>query len=155
MVITGNSDSEIARLKKFLSCTFKIKDLGPLRFFLGIEVARSSAGIMINQRKYVLDILNEVGLSGAMPAHLPIKSDSNMSVVTSDYLKEPKQYRRLVGKLIYLTITRPEITYTVNTLRQHMHQPQKHHLSAALHLVDISKNLLVKDYYFLLRINLS
>ncbi|KAI5341073.1 hypothetical protein L3X38_020347 [Prunus dulcis] len=56
MVITGNNEAEIKNLKAFLSSQFQIKDLGPLKYFLGVEVARSKAGITICQRKYTLDI---------------------------------------------------------------------------------------------------
>ena len=69
MVITGNNEKAISDLKRFLSNCFKIKDLGPLKYFLGIEVARSKAGISICQRKYTLDILEEAGLLGVKPSY--------------------------------------------------------------------------------------
>ncbi|KAI5338060.1 hypothetical protein L3X38_017331 [Prunus dulcis] len=63
-----------------------------------------------------------------------------LTTTGSDALKEPAQYRRLIGKLIYLTITRPEITYAVNTLSQFMQEPKLHHLKAACHLLQYLKN---------------
>ncbi|KAG5221952.1 Copia protein [Salix suchowensis] len=92
--------------------------------FTQLEVARSKAGIVISQRKYTLDILEEVGLLGAKPSKVPMEPDLALSPTGSDPLKDPTQYRRMIGKLIYLTITRPEITYAVNTLSQFMQEPR-------------------------------
>ncbi|GAB2286800.1 hypothetical protein Dimus_039792 [Dionaea muscipula] len=107
MVITSDDERAIAQLKCFLASRFHIKDLGPLRFFFGIEVARSKAGISISQRKYTLDILAEVGFMGAKPAALPADPDFKIQSNTSEFIKDPSSFRRLIGKLIYLTITRP------------------------------------------------
>ncbi|KAB2626911.1 hypothetical protein D8674_020529 [Pyrus ussuriensis x Pyrus communis] len=135
MVITGNDETEIKNLKTFLSSRFRIKDLGPLKYFLGVEVARSKAGVTICQRKYTLDILEEAGLLGAKPMKVLMEADLVLTPTGSTSLHEPARYRRLIGKLIYLTITRPEIAYTVNTLSQFMQDPQRHHLDAAYRLL--------------------
>ncbi|KAB2603841.1 hypothetical protein D8674_040043 [Pyrus ussuriensis x Pyrus communis] len=139
MIIAGNDEEAISRLKKFLSGCFRIKDLGPLKYFLGVEVARSKAGISICQRKYTLDILEEAGLLGVRPAKVPMEPDLVLTTTGSDALKDPTQYRRLVGKLIYLTITRPDVTYAVNNLSQFMQEPKLHHLKAAHRLLQYLK----------------
>ncbi|XP_034197667.1 uncharacterized mitochondrial protein AtMg00810-like [Prunus dulcis] len=123
MIITGNDDDAIRDLKHFLGTCFKIKDLGPLKYFLGVEIARSKSGISFCQRKYTLDILEDAGLLGAKPTKIPMEANVALMPTGSDPLKDPTRYRRLVGRLIYLTITRPEITYAVNTLSQFMHEP--------------------------------
>lgn len=92
MVIIGNNEQAINDLKKFLSSCFKIKDLGPLRYFLGIEVARSKDGITVCQRKYTLDILEEAGLLGAKPAKVPMEFDLVQIEKGSDALKDPTRY---------------------------------------------------------------
>ncbi|CAL8170050.1 unnamed protein product [Prunus armeniaca] len=124
MVIIGNNEAEIKNLKDFLSSQFRIKDLGPLKYFLRVEVAQSKAGITICQRKYTLDIFEEAGLLGAKPTKVPMETDLVLTPAGSSSLHKPATYRRLVGKLIYLTITRPEIAYTVNTLSQFMPDPE-------------------------------
>ena len=111
-----SDEKAIDDLKKFLNSCFKIKDLGPLKYFLGIEVARSIAGITVCQRNYTLDILKEAELLGAKPAKVPMEPDLVLIETGSEALKDPTRYRRLIGKLIYLTISLPEITYSVNTL---------------------------------------
>ena len=62
MIVTGNDSDEMKALKEYLSKEFEMKDLGSLKYFLGIEVSRSSKGIFLSQRKYTLDILHETGM---------------------------------------------------------------------------------------------
>ncbi|CAL8077131.1 unnamed protein product [Prunus armeniaca] len=139
MIITGNDDDAIRDLKHFLGTCFKIKDLGPLKYFLGVEIARSKSGISFCQRKYTLDILEDAGLLGAKPTKIPKEANVALMPTGSDPLKDPTRYRRLVGRLIYLTITRPEITYAVNTLSQFMHEPRMHHFETARRLLHYLK----------------
>ena len=62
MIVTGNDPDEMKALKEYLSKEFEMKDLGSLKYFLGIEVSRSSKGIFLSQRKYTLDIFHETGM---------------------------------------------------------------------------------------------
>jgi Reverse transcriptase (RNA-dependent DNA polymerase) len=68
MIISENDEGEIALLKKKLGKEFEVKDLGQLRYFLGIEIARGAEGIVLSQRKYVLDLLTETDMLGCRPA---------------------------------------------------------------------------------------
>ncbi|XP_073119562.1 uncharacterized protein [Henckelia pumila] len=140
MIITGNSPEAIDNVKAFLASCFKLKDLGLLKYFLGIEIARSKMGISINQRKYTIDILQEAGLLGAKPAKFPMEQSLKLTPTEGELLKDATHYRRLVGKLIYLTITRPEISFSVNTLSQFMQQPRRPHLDAVHRLLRYLKN---------------
>jgi len=148
MIITGNNNAAIQDLKHFLSTRFKSKDPGPLKYFLGVEIARSKSGISFCQRKYTLDILEDAGLLGAKPEKIPM--DANVAFMpTGSYpFKDPIRYRRLIGRLIYLTITRLEITYVVNILSQFMHEPQKHHFDTARRLLYYLKGALGQGLLF-------
>ena len=86
-----------------------MKNLGPLKYFLGLEVARSSQGIYLCQRKYTLDIVTECGLLGCKPAGSPMDQNHTLGRAQSDLLSDPERYRRLVGPLIYLLATRPDL----------------------------------------------
>lgn len=74
IVIASNDDSEVEQLKSNLKKVFKLRDLGPLRYFLGLEIARSSKGIFVCQRKYILDLLVETGLLACKPSSIPMDS---------------------------------------------------------------------------------
>ncbi|CAL8119105.1 unnamed protein product [Prunus armeniaca] len=128
LIITGDNADEIFNLKQSLRQRFAIKDLGILKYFLGIEVATSHRGLFLNQRKYVLDLLKEANMSDAKPAITPLDSKLKPSLKGTP-LTDIGYYQRLVGKLIYLTITRPDITYPVSIVSQFMHSPTLEHLT--------------------------
>jgi hypothetical protein len=138
ILITGNNLDSIKTLKQFLHTRFRIKDLGDLKYFLGIEIARSSKGIYLSQRKYALEIIKDSGFLGAKPIEFPMEETKLSN--KGELLKDPAAYRRLVGRLIYLTITRPDITYSVHVLSRFMHEPRVHHMVAALRVVRYLKS---------------
>lgn len=113
----------MGKLKEYLGRRFHIKDLGVLKYFLGIEVTRGSEGFFLCQRKYALDIVKETGLLGAKPAHVPIEQNRRLALSKQPFLKDLESYRRLVGRLIYLVIIRPELSYSVHILAQFLHAP--------------------------------
>ncbi|KAM2462030.1 hypothetical protein PS1_012938 [Malus domestica] len=147
ILIAGNDSSVIDALKQFLNGRFKIKDFGNLKYFLGIEVSRSKKWIFISQRKYALEILKDGGLLGARPVEFPMEQNLKLSD-NGALLKDPAQYRRLVGRLIYLTITRPDITHSVHVLSRFMHEPRTPHMEAALRILKYIKNTPGQGLFF-------
>ena len=130
IILTGDDSEEILSLKRLLATEFEIKDLGTLRYFLGMEVARSKEGIVISQRKYILDLLSETGLLGCKPADTPMDPTKRLSRSEESSPVDKGRYQRLVGKLIYLSHTRPDIAYSVSVVSQHMNNSTEDHLEA-------------------------
>ena len=96
IIITGDDAAEITRAKSCLSKAFEVKDLGQLRYFLGIEVARSKKGIILSQRKYTLDLLSDTGMTECRAATTPM--DQNQKVTAqSGKLVDKEKDQRLVG----------------------------------------------------------
>ena len=135
MIITGDDEEEISRLRQNLFKEFEMKDLGSLKYFLGIEVLRSKQGIFINQRKYVLDILAEIGMIDCKPADTPMVQNHGLQIREGAKRADRGRYQRLVGKLIYLSHTRPDLAYVVGVVSQFMHAPQEDHWEAVLRIV--------------------
>ncbi|XP_019183944.1 PREDICTED: uncharacterized protein LOC109178848 [Ipomoea nil] len=126
---------EISNLKRFLTSEFKIKDLRFLKYFLGMEVARSKEGIVISQRKYILDLLNEIGMLGSKLAYTPMDPNLKTNRSGEPIPVERGSYQRLVGKLIYLSHTRPDIAFSVSVVSQHMHNPNEEHLEVVYRIL--------------------
>jgi len=133
IVLSGNNFTEIQNITHLLNNAFKIKDLGDLRFFQGFEVARTSTGINLCQRKYALYILTDIGMFGFKPISTPsdyttkLHQHSGSPISTED----ASSYMRLIGKLIYLTNTRPDIIFVVQHLSQFVAHPTSAHQQAA------------------------
>ena len=105
IVVTGDDSDGIHQLKSHLQSQFQMKDLYPLKYFLCIEVAQSISGIVISQRKYSIEFLTRHLLDRAKP------------------LSDPKRYRRLVGRLNYLIVTRLDITFVISVVRHFLNAP--------------------------------
>jgi len=120
IIVTGSEPDE----------KFKLKNLGNLTFFLGFEIARSHLGINLSQRKYTMDLLCETGMLNSSPVSTPMNFSTKLHA-DGEPVTDPSAYRRLIGKLIYLTNTRPNITYVVNQLSQYVSAPIKDHHQAA------------------------
>ncbi|XP_019163183.1 PREDICTED: uncharacterized protein LOC109159538 [Ipomoea nil] len=131
ILIAGNCKPQINELKEFLDKSFRIKDLGLLNFFLGIEAVRTADGISLFQRKYTLEILKENGFLEAKPASTPATTGLKLVSLEGVPLDNPEIYRRLIGKLLYLTNTRPDISHAVQQLSQFVDMPTNIHLTAA------------------------
>ncbi|KAF5475752.1 hypothetical protein F2P56_007527, partial [Juglans regia] len=140
IVVASSSLDSISALKTFLNNQFRIKDLGPLRYFLGIEVARSPTGIHLCQRKYTLDILADLGHLASKPLKIPMDQNHKLSKSTGTFLPDPTPYRQLIGHLLYLTITKPDISYSTQVLSQFMHHPSTSHLATAHKVLRYLKN---------------
>ncbi|GJT37724.1 putative RNA-directed DNA polymerase [Tanacetum coccineum] len=143
IIITGNNVDEIEKFKKYLNSKFMIKDLGKLKYFMGIEVIDTDRGLCLSQRKYCLDLLSDFGLLACKPSATPLEQNltiTNEPSSTYPVLDNVTEYQKLIGKLIYLTHTRPDISYSVHCLSQFMHKPLKSHLKIALKVLRYLKN---------------
>ncbi|KAL6279521.1 hypothetical protein ACE6H2_016402 [Prunus campanulata] len=129
MIVTGDDRVEIQSLQKYLAFEFEMKSLGDLKYFLGIEVARSKHGIFLNQRKYVLDLLAETGMLDCKPIDTPSEQNHKLGLYPDQAPTDKERYQRLVGKLIYLAHTRPDIAYAVSVVSQFMHSPSEDHMT--------------------------
>ncbi|CAL2264786.1 unnamed protein product [Prunus armeniaca] len=148
MIITGNNKQEISQLQDYLATEFEMKDLGGLKYFLGIEVARSQQGIFLSQRKYVLDLLTDTGMLDCKPADTPIVQNHHLGEYLDQVPTNKERYQRLVGRLIYLSHTRPDIAYAVSVVSQFMHSPSEDHMNAVLRILRYLKSAPGKGLMF-------
>jgi len=93
VMLTGNNQAICSAFKAYLHSCFRIKDLGLLKYFLGIDVARSPQGLFLSQRKYTLEIIEECGLLGAKPADFPMETNHKLGLATGNMLDDPPPYR--------------------------------------------------------------
>ena len=131
----GNDSKKIQEIKQSLHDQFSIKDLDELKYFIGIEVAKTSSGLVLSQRKYTLDILEDCGMEGCRPSSFPIEQNIKLAMDDKDPKVDTTHYRRLIGRLLYLQATRPDIAYSVNILSQFVSDPRKNHMDALFRIL--------------------
>ncbi|KAM6596869.1 hypothetical protein CsatA_007393 [Cannabis sativa] len=135
IVITGPNIHILHQLQTTLNQQFKLKALGQLKYFLGFEIARASTGLFLSQRQYTLQLLEDNGYIGCKPAKAPMDPRTKLDDQQGELLANPSEYRQLIGKLLYLTLSRPDITFAVNNLSQFMSAPRTPHMQAVSHLL--------------------
>ncbi len=142
MIIIGDNNEDISDLKKLLKQEFETKDLGELRYFFGIEIIQSPKGIWLLQRQYALNKLSEYGMTGCKPISIPLEQNVKLSADERDLVEAITMYKRIVGSLIYMTITRPDLSYVVGVVSQFMQTPRKPHLDAVRRILRYIKHTL-------------
>ncbi|XP_019093231.1 PREDICTED: uncharacterized protein LOC109129436 [Camelina sativa] len=123
MVITGNSSSLLNSLLEELNKRFRMKDLGQLHYFLGIQAQFHSGGLFLSQQKYAEDLLIAAAMSNCSSVATPLPQQLNKAPHQDRLFENPKYFCSLAGKLQYLTLTRPDIQFSVNYVCQKMHAP--------------------------------
>ena len=122
---------KIKELEEYLDKNVKVKQLGPLKYFLGIEFARSSKGILITQQKYILELLEETMHTNCHISETPTEVNHKLAIFENDPQIEISSYHKLIGKLLYLSHTRPNICYSVNVPSKFLHSPRNSHFQGA------------------------
>ncbi|CAL1384122.1 unnamed protein product [Linum trigynum] len=129
MVITGSDPAGISSLKAGLHEAFNLKDLGQLSYFLGLEVSRNPTGLLLSRRKYIADLLSDHQFHDCKSVSTPMEANLRLSRTSGEPLPDAAVYRSLVGSLIYLAATHPDISYVVQVVSQFMASPRTDHLA--------------------------
>ena len=148
MIITCDDLSGIQELKDFLSQQFEMKDLGHLNYFLGLEIIHSTDGLYITQAKNASELLSQAGLTDSKTVDTPVELNAHLTPSRGKPLSNPSLYRRLVGSLVYLTVTRPDISYAVHQVSQYMSAPRSTHYAAVLRILRYLKGTLFHDLFY-------
>ncbi|WVZ65389.1 hypothetical protein U9M48_014763 [Paspalum notatum var. saurae] len=135
IVLTASSQHLLQQIITFLQQEFAMKDLGVLHHFLGVTVEPRPFGLLLHQRQYTLDILERAGMTDCNPCSTPVDTQAKLSEDVGTPVADPTAYRSLAGALQYLTFTRPDITYAVQQVCLHMHDPREPHLIALKRLL--------------------
>jgi hypothetical protein len=128
IVLTASSPL-LQRIITSLQQELSMKDLGQLHHFMGVTVEPRQTGLLLHQRQYNLDISERAGMTDCKPCSTPVDTQAKLSATLGDPVADPTAYRGLVGALQYLTFTRPDLTYAVQQICLHMHDPRESHVA--------------------------
>jgi hypothetical protein len=141
IIITSSKPEAITELLNQMESEFAVKQLGDLNFFLGIEMSQQPNGIILSQRRYILDILKCTNMSDAKPVSTPMATSVHLTAHDEEIFDDPTLYRSTIGAFQYLHFTRPDIAFTVNRLSQFLQKPLLPHWQAAKHLLRYIKQM--------------
>ena len=139
IVITGSDQDDIQKLKQHIFSHFQTKDLRKLKYFLGIEIAQFNSDVVMSQKKYVLDILEEIGMLDCKPADTHMDPNIRLVPGQAEPLRDPRRYPRLVRRLNYLTITRLNISFPVSVVSHFLQSPCDSHWDVVIYILHFSK----------------
>lgn len=128
LLITGNDIDEINKFKKSMLQVFEMTDLGLMKYFLGMELHQLDDGIFLSQKKYANDVLKKFKLESCKSVSTPLAVNEKLSKSDGDAKADVTQYRSLIGCLLYLTATRPDLMFSASLLSRFMHSPSVTHL---------------------------
>ena len=148
MIITGDDFIGIQELKDFFSQQFEMKDLEHLSYFLGLEIIYSTDGLYITQAKYASKLLSRVGLIDSKTVDTPVEFNAHLTPTGGKPLSNPSLYRRLVGNLVYLIVTCPDISYDVHQVSQYLSAPLSTHYVAVLRILRYLKGTLFHGLFY-------
>ncbi|GJR10209.1 ribonuclease H-like domain-containing protein [Tanacetum coccineum] len=127
IVLTASYTNLLRRIISSLYKEFDMTDLGALNYFLGISVTRDSTGMFLSQNKYALELLKRAYMANCNPTRTPVDTELGSD---GDPISDPTLYLSLAGGLQYFTFTRPDISYAMQQVFLHMHDPREPHLAA-------------------------
>ena len=127
LLITGNNDDYVLFIKRELQKLFDMTDLGLLHYYLGIEVDQKPKYIFISQKKYIGDLLSKFRMLDCNSVSTTMEQNQKLVSHEGNAFEDPTKYKQHVGSLIYLTNTRPDISFAVGILSRFMHQPCEGH----------------------------
>lgn len=116
LVITGSDKKFVGSIIEKLDAKFSLKDMGPLHFFLGVECINTCVDLFLSQHKYIQDLLQTTNMIGAKDVLAPLSTSTSLHLIDGTATMDSTEYRRVIGNLQYLSLTRPDISYAVNKL---------------------------------------
>jgi hypothetical protein len=148
MIIIGDDPEYIAFVKARLRDQFLMSDLSPLRYFLRIEISSTPEGFFLSKEKYIQNLLNRASLTDHRTVETPMKLNVHLTPIDSEPLEDPTRYRHIVGSLVYLGFTRPDISYFVHILSQFVSTPTHIHYSHLLRVLCYLRGISTRRLFF-------
>lgn len=144
LIFTGNDNGMFDDFKNSMMNEFEMSDLGKMHYFLGLEVVQSDDGFFVSQKKYVQDILDRFEMKNCNSSNTPVEFGLKLSKDEEGKKVNSTLYKQIVGSLMYLTATRPDIIYAVSLISRYMESPTEIHLQAAKRILRYLQG--TKDY---------
>ncbi|CAA7027778.1 unnamed protein product [Microthlaspi erraticum] len=139
IVFGGTSDQLVERFVKTMTSEFKMSMVGELTYFLGLQIKKSDAGITVSQSTYAKNLVERFGMCSSKPPRTPMSTTVKLSRDESGKSVDVKLYRGMIGSLLYLTASRPDLCLSVGLCARYQANPKESHLSAVKRIIKYVK----------------
>lgn len=148
LIFTENNPKMFDEFKLSMKQEFDMTDLGKMKYFLGVEVHQGDGGIFIHQQKYANEILERFRMTECKPVNVPIVPGTKISKQGEGRTIDSIEYKRLVGSLMYLTATTPDLAFAVSMISRFMETPTEQHLAAGKRILRYIRGTLGYGIYY-------
>ena len=148
LIFTGNDNAMFEEFKKSMKTEFDMTDLGRMKYFLGIEVLQKADGIFITQRKSAQEILERFNMAQCNSVHNPVVPGFKLTKDEEGVAADSTVYKQIVGSLMYLTATRPDLMFSVSLISRYMERPTDSHFQAAKRILRYIKGTIVFGIFY-------
>ncbi|CAJ2663992.1 unnamed protein product [Trifolium pratense] len=142
LIYTGNDKMLFEEFKISMKRNFAMTDLGKMKYFLGVEVSQKDYGILIHQQKYAKELLSRFGMESCNTVNSPIVPGNKLNKDEGGTVVNATKYKQMVGSLMYLLATRPDLAYSVCLIARYMEKPTELHMAAAKRILRYLKGTL-------------
>jgi hypothetical protein len=155
LLLTGNNSSFLDKFKQSLAEQFSLKDLGQPSHFLGVEIIPTKSGLFLTQHYYIRDILHRANMADSKPVSTPMATTFCSTSTPDATTCDSSEFRSILGSLHYLSITRPDIAFSVNKLAQNMQAPTVTHMQALKRILRYLKSTISHGLHLTKSLNKS
>lgn len=148
LIYTGDYESMMKEFKLSMQQEFDMTDLGRMKYFLRIEVSQTTTGLHVSQAKYALEVLRRFDMEECNPFSNPMVPGSKLCIDEGGEPADETLYKQIVGSLMYITNTRPDLQYAVSMISRYMSKPIMLHLQAAKRVLRYLKGTMVFGIWY-------
>jgi hypothetical protein len=130
IIFGGSSHNLVSRFQEMVESEFQMSMMGELTFFLGIQVKQTKQGTLVHQGKYTKDLMKKFNMTKLKPVSTPMSSAASVGPDEDGDAVDQREYRSMIGSLLYLTATRPNIQFTVGLCTRFQSSPRSSHRTA-------------------------
>ena len=148
LFVTESNSTLVEKFKYEMNNAFEMTDLGEMTYFLGMEIHQTQQGIFICQRKYAMEVLKKFGMANCKPVSTPLMQNEKLSKEDGAGKVDAGVYRSIVGCLLYLTATRPDVMFSASLLSRFMQNPSEKHYQVAKRVLRYIKGTMELGIWF-------
>jgi hypothetical protein len=148
IIFGGSSHTLVSRFQEIMECEFQMSMMGEVTFFLGIQLKQTKHGTLVHQAKYTKDLMKKFNMAELKPVSIPMSSAASLGPDEDGEAVDQREYRSMIGSLLYLTVTRPDIQFAMGLYTRFQSFPRSSHQTAVQRVFRYLKHTLEFEIWY-------